>query len=78
MIRQRTKAIDVAQRISGGSVTFVEELMTVVLEWRPRSGKRCVWRHPARWIDDIRKVAGSDGEMKIEHNSVPLFNTVLT
>uniref|UniRef100_A0A2H1X113 SFRICE_034200 n=1 Tax=Spodoptera frugiperda TaxID=7108 RepID=A0A2H1X113_SPOFR len=30
-----------------------------VLQWRPRLGKRSVGRPPARWSDDIRKVAGS-------------------
>ncbi|CAH1646208.1 unnamed protein product [Spodoptera littoralis] len=29
------------------------------LRWRPRLGKRSVGRSPARWSDDIRKVAGS-------------------
>lgn len=31
-----------------------------VLEWRPRLGKRSVERPPARWTDDLIKVAGSD------------------
>ncbi|CAH2217522.1 jg25791 [Pararge aegeria aegeria] len=31
----------------------------VVLEWRPRTGKRSVGRPPTRWTDDIRRVAGS-------------------
>ncbi|CAH0699542.1 unnamed protein product [Spodoptera exigua] len=31
-----------------------------VLEWRPRLGKRSVGRPPARWTDDIRRVAGSE------------------
>ena len=31
-----------------------------VLEWRSRLGKRSVGRPPARWTDDLKKVAGSD------------------
>ncbi|CAH2268479.1 jg16908 [Pararge aegeria aegeria] len=30
-----------------------------VLEWRPRSGKRSVSRPQKRWIDDIKRIAGS-------------------
>ncbi|CAH2227010.1 jg2190 [Pararge aegeria aegeria] len=30
----------------------------VVLEWRPRTGKRSVGRPQTRWTDDIRRVAG--------------------
>ncbi|CAH2234283.1 jg15013 [Pararge aegeria aegeria] len=30
-----------------------------VLEWQPRTGKRSVGQPPTRWIDDIRRVAGS-------------------
>ena len=29
-----------------------------VFEWRTRLGKRSVGRPPARWTDDIKKVAG--------------------
>ncbi|KPJ21040.1 hypothetical protein RR48_00071 [Papilio machaon] len=29
-----------------------------VLEWRPRTGRRSVGRPPARWTDDLVKVAG--------------------
>ncbi|CAH2230276.1 jg20025 [Pararge aegeria aegeria] len=31
----------------------------MVLEWRPRTGKRSVRRPPTRWTDDIRRVAWS-------------------
>ncbi|KPI91323.1 hypothetical protein RR46_14827 [Papilio xuthus] len=30
-----------------------------VLEWRPRTGRRSVGRPPARWTDDLVKVAGA-------------------
>ncbi|KPJ21349.1 hypothetical protein RR48_00319 [Papilio machaon] len=29
-----------------------------VLEWRPRTGRRSEGRPPARWTDDLVKVAG--------------------
>ncbi|KPJ07342.1 Putative uncharacterized transposon-derived protein F52C9.6, partial [Papilio machaon] len=29
-----------------------------VLEWRPRTGRLSVGRSPARWTDDLVKVAG--------------------
>ncbi|CAG9120660.1 unnamed protein product [Plutella xylostella] len=37
-----------------------------VLEWRPRTGKRSVGRPPARWTDDLRRVAGSGWMRKAE------------
>ena len=30
-----------------------------ILEWRPRMGKRNVGQPPARWTDDLVKIAGS-------------------
>ena len=29
-------------------------------QWRPRPGKRSIGRSPARWPDDLKRVAGSD------------------
>ncbi|KPJ00401.1 hypothetical protein RR46_06991 [Papilio xuthus] len=29
------------------------------LEWRPRTGRRSVVRPPARWTDDLVRVAGA-------------------
>ncbi|KAG7296310.1 hypothetical protein JYU34_021440 [Plutella xylostella] len=37
-----------------------------VLEWRPRTGKRSVGRPPARWTDDLRRVAGRGWMRKAE------------
>ena len=37
-----------------------------VLEWRPRLDKRSVGHPPARWADDLKRVAGSDWVAKTE------------
>ena len=66
VIRQRTNVIDIAQRISrlkwqwaGHICRRTDDRWSKrVLEWRPRLGKRSVRHPPARWSDDIRKVAG--------------------
>lgn len=55
VIRQRTKCRTkwhVCRRTNG-------RWSKHVLEWRPRMGKRSVGRPAARWVDDLRKVAGS-------------------
>jgi hypothetical protein len=61
-IRQRTKVIDIAQRISKLKWQWAGHISRRtdnrwgkrVLEWRPRLGKRSVGRPPARWDDDLR------------------------
>ena len=35
-----------------------------VMEWRPRTGKRSIGRPQARWMDDIKLVAGG-GWMRV-------------
>ncbi|KAJ0183997.1 hypothetical protein K1T71_000420 [Dendrolimus kikuchii] len=40
------------------TITISGLLATIVLSWRPRLGKRSVGRPPARWSDDLRKIAG--------------------
>ncbi|CAH2227233.1 jg23093 [Pararge aegeria aegeria] len=66
-IRRRTKVTDTAQRISKLKWQWAGHVCRRtdgrwgrrVLEWRPRIGKRSVGRPPARWTDDLKKVAGS-------------------
>ncbi|CAH2228333.1 jg27943 [Pararge aegeria aegeria] len=66
-IRRRTGVTDVAQRVAKMKWKWVGHIArrtdgrwgSEVLEWRPRSGKRCVGRAPTRWADDIKRVAGS-------------------
>jgi hypothetical protein len=66
VIRQRTKVIDIAHRISmlkwqwAGRISRRTDnrLGKRVLEWRPRLGKRSVRRPQARWSDDLRRTAG--------------------
>ncbi|CAH0677679.1 unnamed protein product [Spodoptera exigua] len=77
VIRQRTKVIDIAQRISklkwqwaGHICRRTDDRWSKrVLEWRPRLGKRSVGRPPARWTDDIRRVAGSGWMRRAEHRA---------
>ncbi|XP_046976516.1 uncharacterized protein LOC124542632 [Vanessa cardui] len=65
-IRQRTKVIDIAHRISKLKWQWAGHICRRtdnrwgkrVLEWRPRLGKRSVGRPGARWSDDLRKTAG--------------------
>ncbi|CAH2235518.1 jg19495 [Pararge aegeria aegeria] len=68
-IRRRTKVTGIAQRISKlGHVCRRTDGRwgRRVLEWRPRIGKRSVGRPPARWTDDLKKVAGSGWMRKAE------------
>ena len=66
-IRRRTKVTDIAQRISKLKWQWAGHIARRtdgrwgrrVLEWRPRTGKRSVGRPPARWTDDLIKVAGT-------------------
>ncbi|CAG9788817.1 unnamed protein product [Diatraea saccharalis] len=66
VIRQRTKVIDIAHRISKLKWQWAGHISRRtdnrwgkrVLEWRPRLGKRSVGRPQARWSDDLRKMAG--------------------
>ena len=68
VIRQRTRVIDVAHRISklkwqwAGHVSrrTDDRWGRCVLEWRPRIGKRKVGRPQARWSDDLRSMAGNN------------------
>ncbi|KAG6461226.1 hypothetical protein O3G_MSEX012494 [Manduca sexta] len=68
VIRQRTNVTDIAHRISKLKWQWAGHICRRtdnrwgkrVLEWRPRLGKRSVGRPPARWSDDLRKVAGKN------------------
>ncbi|KAJ0175113.1 hypothetical protein K1T71_009254 [Dendrolimus kikuchii] len=65
-IRKRTKVTDIARKISKLKWQWAGHICRRtdgrwskrVLEWRPRLGKRSVGRPPARWADDLCKVAG--------------------
>ena len=65
-IRKRTKVTDVARRIAKLKWQWAGHIARrtdgrwgrKVLEWRPRTGRRCVGRPPTRWTDDLVKVAG--------------------
>lgn len=65
-IRRRTKITDIAQRSSKLKWQWAGHIARrtdgrwsrKVLEWIPRIGKRSVGRPPARWTDDLAKVAG--------------------
>lgn len=67
IIRERTKTTDIARRVSKLKWQWAGHVCRRtdgrwsrrVLEWRPRLGKRSVGRPPARWTDDLRKVAGT-------------------
>ncbi|CAH2236490.1 jg21250 [Pararge aegeria aegeria] len=66
-IFRRTKVTDIAQRISKLKWQWAGHVChrcpggwgRRVLECRPRIGKRSVGRPPARWTDDLKRVAGS-------------------
>ncbi|CAH2228318.1 jg3885 [Pararge aegeria aegeria] len=66
-IFSRTRVTDIAQRVAKLKWQWAGHIARrtdgrwglKVLEWRPRTGKRSVGRPPTRWIDDIRRVAGS-------------------
>lgn len=66
VIRQSTKVVDIAQRISKLKWQWAGHVCRRtdnrwgkrVLEWRPRLGKRSVGRPQARWSDDLQRVAG--------------------
>ena len=65
-IRKRTRVTDVARRIAKLKWQWAGHIARrtdgrwgrKVLEWRPRTGRRCVGRPPTRWTDDLVKVAG--------------------
>jgi endonuclease/exonuclease/phosphatase family metal-dependent hydrolase len=65
-IRSRTKVTDIALRIAKLKWQWAGHIARrtdgrwggKVLEWRPRTGRRSVGRPPARWTDDLVKVAG--------------------
>ena len=65
-IRKRTKVTDVARRIAKLKWQWAGHIARrtdgrwgrKVLEWRPRTGRRCVGRPPTRWTDDLVKAAG--------------------
>ncbi|KAI8440727.1 hypothetical protein MSG28_009067 [Choristoneura fumiferana] len=67
-IRRRTRATDIAKRISSLKWQWAGHIARradgrwgrKVVEWRPRIGKRSVGR-PPRWTDDLVKAAGSAG-----------------
>ncbi|CAH2231720.1 jg14303 [Pararge aegeria aegeria] len=73
-IRRRTKVTDIAQRISKLKWQWASHVCRRtdglwgrrVLEWRPRIDKRSVGRPPARWTDDLKKVAGCGWMRKAE------------
>ncbi|CAH2226846.1 jg584 [Pararge aegeria aegeria] len=73
-IRKRTKVTGIAQRISKLKWQWAGHVCRRtdgrwgrrVLEWRPQIGKRSVGRPPARWTDDLKKVAGSGWMRKAE------------
>ena len=66
-IRRRTKVADIARRISKLKWQWAGHIVRrsdgrwgkKLLEWRPRTSKRSVGRPPARWTDDLVKIAGS-------------------
>ncbi|KAG7308870.1 hypothetical protein JYU34_006132 [Plutella xylostella] len=66
VIRKRTKVFDVGMRVAelkwewAGHLARREDgrWTKAVTEWWPRDGRRAVGRPPARWSDDICKVAG--------------------
>jgi hypothetical protein len=66
VIRQKTKAIVIAHRISMLKWRWAGHISPRtdnrwgkrVLEWTPRLGKRCVGRPKASWSDDLRRTAG--------------------
>lgn len=77
VIRQRTKVIDIAYRISKLKWQWAGHISRRtdnrwgkrVLEWRPRLGKRSVGRPQARWSDDLRKTAGRSWMREAENRS---------
>lgn len=71
-IRGKTKVEDVIERALrqkwrwAGHVARLEDnrWTKVVVEWRPRQGKRFRGRPPMRWTDDIKRVANYDWMQK--------------
>ena len=67
-ILQKTKVTDIIRQCSKLKRQWASHISRridrrwskQVLEWRPRIGKRSVRRRPVRWIDDLKRVAGSD------------------
>ncbi|CAH2261615.1 jg13672 [Pararge aegeria aegeria] len=63
-IRTRT---DIAQRVAKLKWQWAGHIVRrkdgcwgpKMLEWQPRTGKRSSGRHPLRWTEDIKRVAGS-------------------
>ncbi|CAH2232855.1 jg16616 [Pararge aegeria aegeria] len=66
-VENRTRVTDIAQRVTKLKWQWAGHILwrrdgrwgPKVLEWQPHNGKRSVGRPPARWTDDIRRVAGS-------------------
>ena len=66
-IRERTKVVDVVERVAtlkwrwaGHVARYPGTRWTKkIIEWQPRQGRRGVGRPRARWMDDIRRLAGS-------------------
>ena len=66
-IRQKTKVIDIAERVARQKWKWAGHLMRVddnrwtkkTTEWRPRTTKRNPGRPRTRWKDDIQKLAGT-------------------
>ncbi|CAH2237130.1 jg23269 [Pararge aegeria aegeria] len=66
-IRRRTRVTDIAQRVAKLKWKWAGHIArrtdgrwgSMMLEWRPRTGKRSVGRPPTRWTDDIKRVAES-------------------
>ncbi|CAG9135040.1 unnamed protein product [Plutella xylostella] len=71
---QRTKVTDIAVKICKLNWQWTGHICRrtdnrwgrLVLEWRTRTGNRSVGRPPARWTDDLRRVAGSGWMRKAE------------
>ncbi|CAH2266802.1 jg7985 [Pararge aegeria aegeria] len=67
VIRRSTRITDIAQRVAKLKWQWAGHIVRrrdgrwgpKVLEWQPRTGKRSVGQPPTRWMDDIRRVAGS-------------------
>ncbi|CAG9134349.1 unnamed protein product [Plutella xylostella] len=84
VIRQRTKVTDIAVKIcklkwqwAGHICRRTDNRWVRRLEWRPRTGKRSVGRPPARWTDDLRRVAGSGWMRKAEDRVLHNGNILL-
>ncbi len=78
VIRERTNVTDIARRISKLKWQWAGHVCRRtdgrwsrrVLEWIPLLGKRSVGRPPARWTDDLRRVAGVGWMRKAEDRDI--------